>query len=38
MGVVVVVWEMLPRRRWKYDDIRRIKVNKAYQLVLLILH
>jgi hypothetical protein len=37
MGVVVVVWEMLPRR-WKYDDIRRIKVNKAYQLVLLILH
>jgi hypothetical protein len=38
MEVVVVVWEMLPRRRWKYDDIRRIKVNKAYQLVLLILH
>lgn len=37
MAVVVVVWEMRPRR-WKYDDIRRIKVNKAYQLVLLILH
>lgn len=34
MAVVVVVWEMLPRR-WKYDDIRRIKVNNRINLCFL---